>query len=73
MGIFSKTERFEFNVTGMDCGGCESKLTSAVSSLNGVKSVEASATNGTVVVLAKGQTAHAIGESILGAGFNVVM
>ena len=73
MGLFSKAERFEFNVTGMECGGCESKLTSAVSSLRGVKSVEASAINGTLVVLAKGQTAHSIAESISGAGFNVVV
>ena len=73
MGLFSKAERFEFNVTGMKCGGCEANLTSAVSSLRGVKSVEASAINGTVVVLAKGQTAHSIAESISGAGFNVVV
>ncbi len=71
MGFFSKTETFEFKVSGMDCGGCENSVSSALTKIYGVKSVKASAINGTVVVLAKGVDSDKIKAGILSAGFGV--
>ncbi|MGB2237455.1 MAG: heavy-metal-associated domain-containing protein, partial [Candidatus Poseidoniaceae archaeon] len=50
MGLFSKSQTFEFKVSGMDCGGCERKVSSALTKIHGVKKVEASASEGTVIV-----------------------
>lgn len=71
MGLFSKTQRFEFKVSGMDCGGCERKVSSALTKIYGVKKVEVSASEGTVIVNAKGVESSQIREGIVGAGFTV--
>ena len=71
MGLFSRTETFEFKVSGMDCGGCESKVSTALTKIYGVKKVEASANSGIVVVKAKGLTSAQIREGIVNAGFGV--
>ena len=71
MGLFSRTETFEFKVTGMDCGGCERKVASVLTKIYGVKKVEASATNGSVIVKAKGLDSAQIREGIVSAGFGV--
>lgn len=71
MGLFSRTETFEFKVSGMDCGGCESKVSSALTKIYGVKKVTASAIEGTVIVKAKGLDSSKIKAGIVGAGFGV--
>tara|TARA_B100001248_G_C27244939_1_gene391102 strand:+ start:479 stop:697 length:219 start_codon:yes stop_codon:yes gene_type:complete len=71
MGLFSKTETFEFKVSGMDCGGCESKVTSVLTKIYGVRKVEASAKDGIVIVKAKGLGSSKIVEGIVEAGFTV--
>ena len=71
MGLFSRSQEFEFKVSGMDCGGCERKVSSALTKIYGVKKVEASATKGTVIVKAKGLESSQIREGIVGAGFTV--
>ncbi|RJU86298.1 MAG: cation transporter, partial [Candidatus Poseidoniales archaeon] len=48
MGLFSRAEEVEFKVSGMDCGGCERKITLTLTGIRGVKKVNASATDGTV-------------------------
>ena len=71
MGLFSKSQTFEFKVSGMDCGGCERKVSSVLTKIHGVKKVEASASQGTVVVIAKGLESSQIKDGIVGAGFTV--
>lgn len=71
MGLFSRSQTFEFKVSGMDCGGCERKVSSALTKIYGVKKVEASASEGTVIVKAKGLESSQIEEGIVGAGFTV--
>lgn len=39
-----------FNVEGMMCGGCENRVKTALSEIDGVKEVIANHENGTVVV-----------------------
>lgn len=71
MGLFSRSQTFEFKVSGMDCGGCESKVSSALTKIYGVRKVEASASKGTVTVKAKGLDSSQIRDGIVGAGFTV--
>ena len=71
MGLFSRSQTFEFKVSGMDCGGCERKVSSALTKIYGVKKVEASASEGTVIVKAKGVEPSQIKEGIVGVGFTV--
>ena len=71
MGLFSRTETFEFKVSGMDCGGCESKVTSTLTKIYGVRKVEASAKDGIVIVIAKGLDSSQIQKGIVEAGFTV--
>ena len=71
MGLFSKAETFEFKVAGMDCGGCERKVMIALTGITGVKKVEASASEGSVVVKAKGVDSQTISDAINDVGFTV--
>ena len=71
MGLFSKAETFEFRVSGMDCGGCESKVASVLTKIYGVRKVEASAKDGIVIVKAKGLDSSQIEKGIVEAGFTV--
>tara|TARA_B000000557_G_C20621860_1_gene378413 strand:- start:328 stop:546 length:219 start_codon:yes stop_codon:yes gene_type:complete len=69
MGLFSKAEIMEFSVSGMSCGGCEGKITNALSEISGVKKVTASASNGTVIVKVKGVESQVISDKITSVGF----
>lgn len=71
MGLFSRAETFEFKVSGMDCGGCERKITKALTGVSGVKKVEASASEGFVIVKAKGVGSAMIADTITSVGFTV--
>ena len=55
----------------MDCGGCERKVMIALTGITGVKKVEASASEGSVVVKAKGVDSQTISDAINGVGFTV--
>ncbi len=59
----------EFSVSGMSCGGCEGKITNALSEISGVKKVTASASNGTVIVKVKGVESQVISDKITSVGF----
>ena len=61
----------EFSVSGMSCGGCEGKITNALSEISGVKKVTASASNGTVIVKVKGVKSQVISDKITSVGFVV--
>ncbi len=71
MGLFSKAETFEFKVSGMDCGGCESKVTSVLTKIHGIRKVEASAKDGIVIVKGKRLDSSQIEKGIVEAGFTV--
>jgi Cd2+/Zn2+-exporting ATPase len=71
MGLFSRAEAFKFKVSGMDCGGCESKITRTLTGIRGVKKVEASASQGSVSVTAKGVESDTLAEAIESVGFKV--
>ncbi|GAB3603901.1 heavy-metal-associated domain-containing protein [Microbacterium aureliae] len=53
------TEKYEYTVTGMTCGHCESSVRSEVSQLAGVTGVEVSAKSGTLVVESEAPLADA--------------
>jgi copper chaperone CopZ len=55
----------------MDCGGCESKITRTLTGIRGVKKVEASASQGSVSVTAKGVESDTLAEAIESVGFKV--
>ena len=55
----------------MDCGGCERKITKALTGVSGVKKVEASASEGSVIVKAKGVESAMIADTITSVGFTV--
>ena len=71
MGLFSKADIMEFSVSGMSCGGCEGKISKALNEISGVKKVTASASNGTVIVKAKGVESQVISDKITSVGFVV--
>ena len=71
MGLFSKAEIMEFSVSGMNCGGCEGKITKALNEISGVKRVTASASDGTVIVKGKGVDSQVISDKITSGGFVV--
>ena len=71
MGLFSRAEEFEFKVSGMDCGGCELKITRTLTGIKGVKKVDASASEGSVSVTAKGVDSGVLCEAIESVGFKV--
>ena len=71
MGLFSKAETLEFKVSRMSCGGCEGKISKALNEISGVKRVEASASNGTVIVKVKGVDLREISDKIVSVGFVV--
>ena len=71
MGLFSRVETLEFKVSGMSYGGCEGKIAKALNEISGVKRVEASASNGTVIVKLKGVESQEISDKIVSAGFVV--
>ena len=71
MGLFSRAEQFEFKVSGMDCGGCERKISIALTGIRGVKKVRASTSEGSVFVTSKGVESSLLISTIEGVGFKV--
>ncbi|MFC4995019.1 heavy-metal-associated domain-containing protein [Rubritalea tangerina] len=61
-----------FNVSGMTCGGCSKKLTTALAAVKGVKVKKVCHKSGCVdVVLSDGATADQVKETITKAGFKI--
>ncbi len=71
MGLFSKPDAIYFKVSGMNCGACERKIIAALSSLKGVKKVEASSAEGIVKVTSKNVSEENLRETIIDAGYSV--
>ena len=60
------------NVTGMTCGGCSKKLTTALNAVEGVEVKKVCHKSGCVdVVLSNGATAEKVNEVITKSGFKV--
>ena len=62
----------EFKVEGMMCGGCENRVQNALKAIDGVETVVASHTKGTVTVtLNKEMDKNVIKEKIEDMGYEV--
>ena len=62
-----------FNVDGMKCGSCEARVKNALSTVDGVLSVEASFLNKKVIVQANDDVAYdEIKDVIEDLGFSVI-
>lgn len=60
-------------VRGMMCNGCENRVKNALSELDGIESVEASHTEGTVKVISnEGTNMDIIKERIVDLGFEII-
>lgn len=64
-------ERYEFQVEGMSCTGCEERVTNAVKRVEGVQRVNADHETGTVEITANEDTKDAVRTSIHDAGYDV--
>ena len=62
-------ETTQFDVGGMSCGGCVSKLTDALSAVEGVSTVDAAV--GSATVHHDGACSIAMGDAITGVGFTL--
>jgi len=58
-------------VTGVDCGGCERKITYALTGIRGVKIVTASTSLSSVSDAGKGVDSGVLTSTIEGLGFKV--
>ena len=65
-------EKIKLNVSGMVCGGCEKRVVNSLSTIDGVKEVIASHTEGTVIVKSERKIdENEIKERIEDLGFEV--
>lgn len=68
----SKTNITHFKVSGMTCGGCSKKLTSALAAVKGVEVKKVCHKSGCVdVILSKGATAAQVKKIIIKSGFKI--
>ncbi len=68
----SKTNITHFKVSGMTCGSCSKKLTSALAAVKGVEVKKVCHKSGCVdVVLSKGTTAAQVKKTIIKSGFKI--
>lgn len=67
-------EKLEFNVSGMDCGGCETSIVNALKRVPGVADATANHRNGEVLVTpgAPAPDVDALVGAIEDAGYEVV-
>ncbi|MBT2525626.1 heavy-metal-associated domain-containing protein [Streptomyces sp. ISL-99] len=66
------TEKLVLKVQGMDCAGCEQRLTAAVQRLEGVRSAAADHATGVLEVeLASGSDREAVTARVSEAGYTV--
>ena len=58
-------KEIEIKITGMVCGGCENRVKNALSTIEGVTSVEANHKTGIVKILSKEEINNSIIENII--------
>ena len=65
--------KMELKINGMVCGGCENRVKSALSSINGVENVEADHNTGKVIINSKENLDfEEIKEKITDIGFEII-
>ena len=65
-------KELKIKVDGMVCGGCENRVKNALSTIEGVESVEANHKTGIVTIVSKGEIDKSIIENIIDdLGFEV--
>lgn len=65
--------KMELKINGMVCGGCEKRVKSALSSINGVENVEADHNTGKVIINSKENLDfEEIKEKITDIGFEII-
>ena len=66
-------KELKLKINGMVCGGCENRVKSALSSIDGVESVDANHNTGIVTVNSKeGLDIEKIKERIIDIGYEIV-
>ena len=66
-------KELKLKINGMVCGGCENRVKSALSSIDGVESVDANHNTGIVTVNSKeGLDIEKIKEKIIDIGYEIV-
>lgn len=66
-------KELKLKVSGMVCGGCESRVKTALSEINGVESVDANHNTGIVTITSKEDIdVSKIKERIIDIGFEIV-
>lgn len=66
-------KELKLKVSGMVCGGCESRVKTALSEINGVESVDANHNTGIVTITSKEDIdVSKIKEKIIDIGFEIV-
>lgn len=64
-------EEFILNVKGIMCEGCENRIQNALKNMDGIETVKADHTKGTVTILGKNIDIDKIKEKIEDIGFEV--
>lgn len=64
-------ERYELQVEGMSCNGCEERVTNAAERVDGVRRVDANHETGTVEIAAEEGTEDSVRQAIHGAGYDL--
>lgn len=66
-------KELKLKINGMVCGGCENRVKSALSSIDGVESVDANHNTGIVTINSKeGLDIEKIKEKIIDIGYEIV-
>ena len=66
-------KELKLKINGMVCGGCENRVKSALSSIDGVESIDANHNTGIVTVNSKeGLDIEKIKEKIIDIGYEIV-
>lgn len=64
-------ERYELTVEGMSCSGCEERVETAVSQVEGVHRVEADRESDTIEITAERKTEDAVRSTVYEAGYDI--
>lgn len=64
-------ERYELQVEGMSCNGCEERVTNAVERVDGVQRVDADHETGTVEIAGEEDTEDSVRQAIHDAGYDL--
>lgn len=64
-------ERYELQVEGMSCNGCEERITNAAERVVGIRRVDADHETGTVEIAAEEGAEGSVRQAIHGAGYDL--